>query len=90
MASGGLPGTHPISSRSTHSLFATGTFLAVGLVLNLSGWVCERSKTTRALYAEFPENLAVSSTTPTPLVFTARGYGDLSSQCWNPGLCSLA
>ena len=35
MASGGLPGTHPISSRSTHSLFATGTFLAVGLVLNL-------------------------------------------------------
>ena len=25
-----------------------------------------------------------------PLVFTARGNGDLSSQCWNPGLCCLA
>ena len=23
------------------------------------------------------------------LVFTARIYGDLSSWCWNPGLCSL-
>ena len=23
-----------------------------------------------------------------PLVFTARGNGDLSSQCWHPGLCS--
>ena len=25
-----------------------------------------------------------------PLIFTARSYGDLSSWCWNPGLCGLA
>ena len=25
-----------------------------------------------------------------PLAFIARSYGDLSSQCWNPGLCSLS
>ena len=25
-----------------------------------------------------------------PMVFTARSYRDLSSSCWNPGLCSLA
>ena len=26
----------------------------------------------------------------TPLVFMARSYGNLSSRCWNPGLCGLA
>ena len=25
-----------------------------------------------------------------PLAFIARSYGDLSSWCWNPGLCVLA
>ena len=33
-----------------------------------------------------PENLAVSSTVPTP---TARSNGDLDSLYWNPRLCSL-
>ena len=35
------------------------------------------------------QNPAVSSTASTPTGFIARGYGDLFSQLWNPGLCSL-
>ena len=27
---------------------------------------------------------------PPPLIFIARGNGGLSSQCWNPEMCSLA
>ena len=44
----------------------------------------------QTLQVEPPKNLAVSSTAPTPLVFIARSYKDLSSWHWNPGLCGLA
>ena len=91
LASGGFPGTHPISSHFTHSLYVTGTLPGVALVLN--------PRVGRFAYILKPCGLFKWSfltiwqflpSPQSPLIFTARSYGDLSSWCWNPKCCSLA
>ena len=55
-----------------------------------SGWVCTRSKTVRPFKWSLLKIQQFLPLSQSPLVFTARSYGDSSSQCWNSGLCSLA
>ena len=91
LASGCLPGTCHISSYFTQSPYTTGALPAVALVVNprVGGFAyilspCGPFKWTLLKIQQFllpPLSL---------LMFTVRSYGDLSSWCWNPGLCSLA
>ena len=91
LASGGLPSTHPISSYFAPSLYATRALPAVALVLNPRGG---GFLYTLRPWEPFKQSLLKSRQffppPQPPLVFTARCYGDLSSQRWNPGLCRLA
>ena len=91
LASGGLPGIRPISSYLTHSLYATGTLPAVALVLNPSvGGFVYVLRLCRLFKQSFLKIWQVFPPPQSPPVFTARGNGDLSTQCWNPGPYSLA
>ena len=85
----GFAGEEAVSQPSTVSqhipfcICTTGALPAIALVL-IQEWVgLGRPKSVESLLEESLENLAVSSATPTPLIFTARTYGDLSS--W-PGI----
>ena len=90
LASGGLPGTHHISSHFTHFPYVAVALPAVALVVNPSvgGFAyvlmpCGPFKWTLLKIWHF-------LLPPKPLlVFTARSYVDLSSWHWNPGLCSV-
>ena len=91
LASGGLPGCHTFSSHFTHSPYVTSALLAIALVLNprVGGFVyvlrpCGPFKQS---FLKIQQFLPLPQL---PLVFIGRSYGDLSSWCWNPGLCGLA
>ena len=91
LASGDLPSTHPVSSHFAHFLYATGTLPAVALGLNprVAGcaYILRLCGSFKWSFLKIQQFLLMLQP---PLVFTARSYGDLSSQCWNPGLCSVA
>ena len=84
LASGGLPGTCPISRSFTHCLYATGTLPAVPLVLNPDGWVCIHLRPCRLFKWSFLKIWQFLPPPQHPLVFIAKSYGDLPSQRWNP------
>ena len=90
LASGGFPSTCPISSHLTHSPYVTDTLPAVALVLNprVGGfaYILRLCGPFRQSFLKIWQFLPLP---PPALIFTARSYGDLSSWCWNPGLCSL-
>ena len=52
-------------------------------------WVCVSPESIAGPLGRDSRESAVSSAAPTPLVFTARSYGDLSSWHCNPGLGGL-
>ena len=78
LASGGLPGIHPVSSHFTHSPYATGTLPTVAMVLNstVGGFayilrLCEPFKWSLLKVQQFLPPPQIS------LVFMSRNYGDL-------------
>ena len=92
---GGLgEGTMPLPGFlrfAWHLACAIGTFPAVALVLNPSGggssYILSLCGLFKQSVLKIQQFLLLLQTPP---VFTARSYGDLSSWCWNPGICSLA
>ena len=91
LASGGLPGTYPVSSHFTHSPYVTGTLPAVALVLNprVGGlvYILRLCSPFKWSFLKIWQFLMLSQP---PRIFTDRNYGDLPSQRWNPRLCGLA
>ena len=80
LASGGLPGTRPVSSHFTHFPDAIGTLPAVALVMNPSvggfAHVLSPSGPFKPNLLKIGQFLLL----PQPsLVFTERSYGDLPS-----------
>ena len=91
LASVGLPSTLPILNHFIHFPNVTGTLLAVVLVVipRVGGFayvLSPQGPFKRTLL----RNWQFLSLLQFPQVFTARGNGALSFQCWNPGLCGLA
>ena len=81
----------PISSLFIHSPYATGTLTDVALPVNLRKG--EFAYILRSCRTFKQSLLKIQQFLPPPqllLLFIARSYGDLSSQCWNSRLCSLA
>ena len=72
-------GTRPVSRHFPFCPYTTGALPAIALVLIPEGVELGSPKSVESLLEESLENLAVSPATPTPLIFTARTYGDLSS-----------
>ena len=86
VASGGLPGTLPISSHFTHSMCVTGTLVVSPRVSGFV-YVLRPCGPFKRILLKIQQFLMLPQL---PLVFTTRSHGDLFSWHWNTGLCSLA